>query len=183
MLSTLSLILRGRRSTGSISREVRGRPETIDCYGPRLLCVADQLHFAWQVQHLDHLSFILRGRCSTGSERRRRLITMDPVCFCVAGAALAAPHLHFAWQVQHRQHLQRGPGKARRPLITLDALCFCVACAPLPAHLLHFAWQAQNFEHSCCILRGRRSTWSTSVCFGLAGVAQGARGPGNASDD
>ena len=109
-LDRLIAILRGRCSTWSTSREVRGSPATIEYYQRRLLlrrlllrgrCStlmeyyghrrllvagytalgAPQSHFAWQVQHSEHLSVILRGRCSTGStsstEVRRRLSTMD----------------------------------------------------------------------------------------------------------
>ena len=70
---------------------------------------------------------------------------------------------------QHYQH--RGPGKSAR-LNTVDACCVCVAGAALRAS--HFAWQAQHLEHLSLILRGRRSTWSTSVSFCVAGAARGA---------
>ena len=97
----LSVILQGRCSTRSFSKEVRGNPATIEYYGHRLLlhgrrstwrtsvsfCVAgaalgaSQCHFAWQVQHFNHLSFMLRGRCTTWS-------TSD--LFCVAGQCRAS---------------------------------------------------------------------------------------------
>ena len=76
----LSLILRGRCSTQSTSREVCGSPATIEHCGRRLR---------------------LRGTHSTWS---------TSVSFCVAGAALGAPQFrgapqsHFAWQVQHAEH-------------------------------------------------------------------------------
>ena len=57
---------------------------------------------------------------------------------------------------QHYQH--RGPGKSAR-LNTVDAA---------------FAWQVQHLEHLSFILRGRRSTWSTSVSFCVAGAVRGA---------
>ena len=71
----LSLVLRGRCSTWSTSREVCGSPATIEYYGLRLL---------------------LRGRCSTWG---------TSVSFGVAGAALGASHCHFVWQVRHLENL------------------------------------------------------------------------------
>ena len=118
---------------------------------------APQLHFAWQVQHMEHLSFILHGRVprqgaarEASSERsgegQRRLITMGAGCFCVAGAALGAHQLHFAWQGQHLEHLQIDPGKA----VTIDYYgrgLHLRACAAHGAPQLHFAWQVQHLEH------------------------------------
>ena len=72
---------------------------------------------------------------------------------------------------QHYQH--RGLGKSAR-LNTVDARCVCVAGAALRAPQSHFAWQAQHLEHLSLILRGRCSTWSTSVSFCVAGAARGA---------
>ena len=91
----LSVIVRGRCSTRSTSREVRGSPATIEYCG-------------------------LRGRCSTWSRSGDDgILTMDAGCFCVAGAALGALQFHFAWQVQpwvhlslHWQQLHRGPQKS-----------------------------------------------------------------------
>ena len=80
--TNISLILRGRCSTRSNSREVHGSPATIEYCGRRLR---------------------LPGRRSTWS---------TSVSFCVAGATLGAPQSHFAWQVQHAEHLQRGPRKS-----------------------------------------------------------------------
>ena len=77
LLEHLSLILRGRCSTRSTSREVRESTATIEYCGRRLhlrgrrsTFGAPQSHFAWQVQHFGHLSFSLRGRCSTRSTSR-----------------------------------------------------------------------------------------------------------------
>ena len=63
----------------------------------------------------------------------------------MAGAALGAPPAHFAWQAQHLEHLHRGPRKSA----TID-----------------------DFGHRL-VLRGRRSTWSTSGSFCLASAALG----------
>ena len=121
-LEHLSVILRGRCSTSSTSRQVHGSPATTEYYGRRLLLGGSE-----------HLSFMSRGRCSTWSisvsfcvagaaapgappdrstEVRRRLNTIvDAGCFWVArstsvscraaGAALGASQCHFAWHVQH----------------------------------------------------------------------------------
>ena len=55
-------------------------------------------------------------------------------------------------------------------------MSFCVAGAALGAPQCHFAGQGQHLEHLSVILRGRRSTWSTSVLsfFCVAGGARGA---------
>ena len=133
-LGHLSVILRGRCSTRSISAKFCVAGAALgDCF-----CVASaalggpQSHFAWQVQHSEHLSVILRGRCSSRSTSRevrgspatieyygRRPLLRGRcstwrtlVSFCVAGAALGARQCHFAWQVQHSEHLQRGPRKS-----------------------------------------------------------------------
>ena len=96
---------------------------------------------------------------------------MDAGCFYVAGAAFGAPQSHFAWRMQ-----------------------------PLGASQAHFAWQVQHLadlsvilrrsEHLSVILRtsgevrgspatygrwlllrGRPSTWNTSVSFCVVGAA------------
>ena len=84
-----SVVLRGRRSTWSISSS---------------FCVAGAAHgapqvlvFAWQAQHLEHLRVVLRGRRSTSSTSG---------LFCVAGAAVGAPPACFAWQAQRLEHLR-----------------------------------------------------------------------------
>ena len=132
-LEDLSVILRGTCSTWTSSREVCGSPATIEYYGRRLLlcgrcstwstsvsvcvapfCVAGaalgacQCHFAWQVQHLEHLSVFLRGRCSTRS---------TSVSFC------GGPRCHFARQVQHLE-----PSAA-----ALGPLWRCSECCPCHA--------------------------------------------------
>ena len=45
-----------------------------------------------------------------------------------------------------------------------DASC-CVAGAALGAPPARFAWQVQHLKHLRLVLRGRRSTWSTSGSF------------------
>ena len=193
-LEDLSLILRGRCSTGSTSvsfcvagaapgappgrsAKVRRQLSTMDAGG---VCVARpaleprQSHFAWQAQHSDHLIVILRGRCSTrrmSREVRRSPATIEyygrrlllrgecntwrtSVSFCVAGAALGTPQSHFAWQG-----------------------------AEIGASQGHFALQVQQLVRGSpateyygrgLLLRGRRSIWSTSVSFCVAGAALGA---------
>ena len=70
------------------------------------LCVAGaalggpQSHFAWQVQHSEHLTVILCGKCSTWR---------TSLSFCAAGAALGAPPERSA--------------EVRRRLSTMDAGC------------------------------------------------------------
>ena len=150
-LDHLSFILRGRCSTGSMSREVRGRPATIDYYGRRLLLRGRCS--TWSTS----ASFCVAGAAREGSpdrsvEGRQRLISMD------AAAA-------YAWQAQQLEHISfilRGKGskwsisasvcvagaalgasperstEGRRRLITVDAGCFCGAGAALGAHQLHF---------------------------------------------
>ena len=126
---------------------------------------APQSHFAWQVQHSEHLSVILRGRCSPRSTSRKvrgspaTIEYYGPAAFARHGAALGAPQshfagaalgasqCHFAWQVPPSEHLQRGPRKSGDDLSTMGAGCFCEA------------W---------C------STWSISVSFCVAGAALGA---------
>ena len=161
-----------------------------------------QSHFAWHVQHSEHLSVI--GRCSTRSTSRKvrgspamiecyghrlllrgRCSTSTSVSFCVAGAALGASQCHFAWQVQHSEHLQRRPWKSRDDWI----LWAPSAHLEVGASQCHFAWQVQHWKHlqrgprksgmieyygRRLLLRSKCSTWSTSVLFCLAGAAQGA---------
>ena len=117
-------------------------------------------HFAWQAQHLEHLRLVLRGRCSTWSTSGS---------FCVAGAALGAPSQRSA--------------EVRRRVMTLGAASFCVAGAALGAPQARFAWQALHLGEAGSlatsdafgrrlVLRGRRSTWSTSGSFSVAGAWQ-----------
>ena len=64
-----------------------------------------------------------------------------PARFAWQTAALGAPPASFAWQAQHLRHLHRSP-----PATTEDFGRRFVVC-------------------------GRRSTWSTSGSFGVAGAA------------
>ena len=142
------LNLCGRCSTRSTSAEVRRRLTTADA-----VCVcmagaalgAPQCHFAWQVQHLEHLSLILRGRCSTRSTSSGSPATIE---------------------YYGRRLLLRG-----RCSTWSTSFSFCVTCAALGAPPSHFAWQVQQLEQLSVILRGRRSTWSTWVSFCVAGAA------------
>ena len=120
---------------------------------------APRARFAWQAQHFEHLH---RGRRKSGDAsfswqaqhlehlrlvlRGRRSIRSTSGSFCVAGAALGAPHARFAWQPQHFEHLHRVGGSPA----TIEA----------------------NRRH--LVLRGKRSTWSTSGSFCVAGAALGA---------
>ena len=186
----LSVILRGRCSTRSTSREVRGSPATIEYYGRRLLVCGmcstwerprksgddwvlwTPAACACQVQHLEDLSLILRGRCNTRN-------------IFLSGAALGDP--------------PERSTKVRRRLSTVDAGCLCVASAALGGPQSHFARQVQHSEYLLVILRarcstrrssrevhgspatieyygrrlllhGRCSTWRTSVSFCVAGA-------------
>ena len=118
------------------------------------------------MQHAEHLE---RGP-------RKSATIKDPLLR--VSATLGAPQSHFAWQAQHLEHLGlitsasfcvAGAALGARRLNTIGAGCFCVAGATLGAPQSHFAWQAQHLEHLGFILRGRRSTWSTSAC--VAGAA------------
>ena len=72
---------------------------------------------------------------------------LEAALFCVAGAALGASLARFVWQAQHSEHLHIEVGWS---LATRDAF---------RRHL---------------VLRGWRSTWSTSGSFCVAGSALGA---------
>ena len=97
------------------------------------------------MQHSEHLSLILRGR--------RR------VSFCVAGAALGAPQSHFPWQVQHAEHLQRGLRKSGDNSVLWTPAAFAKHLEHLS---LILRGGGQHLEHLSFILRGRCSTRSTS---------------------
>ena len=149
----LRCILRGRCSAGSISRESgEGRR--------RLITTLQDLHFAWQAQHLDHLSLFLRGRRSTGSISRvvwGRLSTIDYIgrmlfshgrcstsstsaAFCVVGAEFGAQWLHFGVKVElfgaPFQQLS-GPNLAQwtSPVPSASALMSFDPFVDLPCHL------------------------------------------------
>ena len=132
------LILRGRRSTGSVSLSF--------CVAGAALG-ASQSHFAGQAQHLEHLSLILRGRRSTWSTSRKVSGSLATNCI------VPAPR-RFAW---HLQRGQRKPGDNlnRFGTVVLRGRCstwstsvsFCVAGAALGASQSHFAWQAQHLKH------------------------------------
>ena len=164
-------------------------PATIEYCGRRLLVCGRRITWSTSVPFC--VAGAARGAPPERSvEVRRRLSTVGAGYICVAGAALGAPQCHFAWQVQHAEHLKRGQGKSGN------------APALLGAPQSHFAWQAQHLEHLSLILRGRcstrstsrevrgspatieycgrrlrlrgrRSTWSTSVSFCVAGAARG----------
>ena len=114
--------------------------------------------FARQAQHLEKLRLVLRGRRSTWTSSS----TWDSFgLLCVASAALGAPQARFAWQVQQLEHLHRGPRKQHSTWSTSAA--FCVAGAALGAAPARFAWQAQHLEHLRLVLCGMCSTWSTFI--------------------
>ena len=98
--------------------------------------------FAWQVQHLEHLRLGLRGRRSTWSTSGSFCLAggtwSTSASFCLAGAALGASSY-------------RGQRKSGDE--------WCEWAPP------RCAWQAQHSEHIRFLLRGRRSTWSTSGSF------------------
>ena len=125
--------------------------------------------FAWQVQpaalacQVEYYGrrLLSCGKCST---------SRTSVSFCVAGAALGGPQHFFEWQVQHLEHLSlilRGRCSFRNTFRKVR--CVFVAGAAFGAPRFHFAWQVQHLEHlSPFFLRGRCSTWSTSVSFCVA---------------
>ena len=161
---SLSLILRGRCSTRSTSREVRRSPVTIaieSCGRQLRLCgrhstwstsVSFRAAGASHAHHLGHLSLslILRGRCSTRSTSRE--VRRSPVTIAIesCGRRLRLRGKRSTWST---------------------SVSFCLAGAAREAPLSLFARQAQHLEHLGLILRGRRSTWSTSVSFCVAGAA------------
>ena len=174
-------------TTHTINTEVRGNQATIQYCGHRLrfrgrhstwstsvsFCVASAAlgappsHFASQAQHLEHLRPILRGRCSTRSISRevrgspatieycgrrlrlrcRRSTWSTSVSFCMAGAARRAPQFHYAWQVLHAEHLQRGPRKPGDDPFSI----------PFIQHHPH------NTIYTTASHTGRCSTWSTAI--------------------
>ena len=133
-------------------------------------CVAD-------AAALGDLSLILRGSCSRSTSREvrgspaisyygRRLLLRGrcstwrtSVSCCVAGAALGASQSHFAWQVQH-------------PSISVSR---CVAGAA-PGALPDVCGRPATIEYygRRLLLRGRCSTWRSSLSFCVAGAAFGA---------
>ena len=94
-LEDLSLILRGRPSTQSISASFGVAGAALGAPPERSAEVRRRSSTMGRV--------LLRGRCSTWR---------TSVSFCVAGAALRASDCHLAWQVQHWEHLQRGLRKS-----------------------------------------------------------------------
>ena len=146
-------------------------PEMSFCVA-RAALGAPQCHFAWQVQHSEHL----QGRPQKSGD--------DWVLWTPAA---------FAWQVQHLQDLSLIlPGRrstcsisvsfcmapersyyGRWLLLRRTSVSFSVAVAALGAPQFHFAWHVQHLEHLSVILRGRCSTWSISVSFCVAGAAFG----------
>ena len=121
------------------------------------------LRFAWQAQHFS---------------------------FCVASTALGAPQVRFARQAQPLKHLHRGPRKSGDKWWLWASPCFAVQVQHLEhLRLVLRGWHAQPLEHlhrvrgspatsddfgRRQVLRGRRSTWSISSPFCVAGPALGA---------
>ena len=145
-LELLDIILRGRCSTWSTSRKVRGSLGTSKYYGPRIP---------------------LWGRDN---------IWKTLISFCVIGAAFAVPPERsataFVWQVQYLEPLKlifRG-----KRSICSTSISFCVAGITLGAFQAQFAWQVQHLQPLNLILHGRRSTWSISGSFCLVGAVFGA---------
>ena len=80
--------------------------------------------------------------------------------FCVAGAALGASPARFAWQAQHSEHLRfvlRGRCSTWSTFIEVGG-----------------SLATSDAFGSCLVLGSRRSTWSISVSFCMAGAALGA---------
>ena len=176
-LEHLSLILHGRCSTRSTFREVLGSLATVEYYGRRLLlrgkcstwtsvsfCVAghgaalgaSQCHFAWQVQHSEHLQ---GGPRKSGD---------DWVLWALAAFAWQVQHLEdlsfwvpwalaaFAWQVQHLEDLS----------FILRGRCSTwstsreVRESPATIEYHGCFFQVKHLKHLSLILRGRCSTRS-----------------------
>ena len=172
LLEDLSLILRGRCSTRSITIYTTSSNTTSSS-----LIGEPQFHFAWQVQHSEHLSVIFRRRCSTRSTSwGLRKAGNDWVLWSLAAfawqvPALGGPQSHFAWQaalgasqchfarqVQHSQHLQRGRGSPTRIKHYGGRLLLRGKCS-------------MHLEDLSLILRCRCSTWRTSISSCVAGAA------------
>ena len=102
--------------------------------------------------------FVLRGRGR--AEVWRRMMLLGAASFCVVGATLGALQASFAWQPQHLEHLRlllRDRGSSWSTFIEVGG-----SLATSDANGRRF------------VLRGRRSTWSTSGSFCVAGAALGA---------
>ena len=180
---------RGEPSERSVEVRRRFSPMGAGCFFVAGAALgAPQSHFAWQVQHSEHLSAILRGRCSARSTG----------FFCVAGETLGGPQFDFAWQVQHSERLSvtlRGRCSTRstsrevggspatmeyyghRLLLRGRCRTWRTSGAAFGAFSDRsgcFCVQVQHLEDLSFILRGRCSTWRTSVSFCVAGAALGA---------
>ena len=136
-----------------------------------------QARFAWQAQHLEHFRLLARGRRSTWSTSGS---------FCMAGAALGAPSLEVGGSLATSDANGRRFVWCGRRNAWSTSGSIGVAGAALGAPRACFAWQAQHSEHLHIevggspamidangrrfVLRGRRSTWSTSgsVCVACA---------------
>ena len=119
---------------------------------------APQVRFVWQAQHLE----ILGASSYKSAEVRRRVMTLGATPFCVAGAALGAPHqARIPRQWQHLEHLKFLLLCGRRSTCTFKE----VRGSP-----------ATSDDFGCHpVLRGRRSTWSTSSgSYSVAVAALGA---------
>ena len=172
----LSVISRGRCSTRSTSREVRGSLAPA-AFAAGAALGGPQSHFAWQVQHPEHLqrgprkssddwvlwapaafarqvqhsedlSLILRGRCST------RSISVS------SGVALGAPPERSAEVWRRLSLLLRGTCSAWR-----TSASFCVAGAALGASQCHFAAQVQHSMRKSIRRAVERYPWITFQIF------------------
>ena len=159
----LSLILRGRCSTRSTSRDVRGSPATIEYCGRRLRLRGRRSTWSTSVSFC--VAGAIRGaHPERSAEARRRLSTVGAGCVCVAGTALGSTSVSFCVAGAARGTMRNTSREVRGSLATIEYCghrlrCVCVAPASLGAPQSHF---------------GRSSTWSTSVSFCVAGAARGA---------
>ena len=122
--------------------------------------------FCGQVQHAEHLQTVLGSPATIEQYCGRRLrlpgkrsTWSTSVSLCVAGAALGAPQ-SFAWQVR-AEHL--------------SFMCV-VGAAPGAPPAAREVRGSPAIEYCGCRLRlrGRRSAWSTSVSFCVAGEIRGS---------
>ena len=156
-----SLILRGRRSTQSISvsfcvagAAVGACPEV-----RRRLNTMGAGCFAWQMR-LEDLSLILRVSCSTRSISVSFCAAAGwrtSVTFCMAGAVLGASQSHFAWQVQQSEHLREVRGS---PAVRYD----CAAAPTVPCRRQR-AFLRPKRTHSCA---EKESTMRPSPAHGAS---------------
>ena len=143
-LQYLSLILRGKCSTHSISVSFCVEGAALGAPPERT-----SVSFAWE--HLQR-----------GSQKLGDVLRSTSVGFCVAGAALGA---NFAWQVQHSWQVQHLEDLS----VILRGRC---STRSTSSEVRGSQGTIEYCGHRL-LLRGRCSTWRISVSFCVAGAAFG----------